>query len=409
MTACFSTTLAKTTLPWLLNALLLAIMVALLSMPGEHAAMHTEWLPGVCGTTSEGEGATCQRSDTQGAAAGVRNLSACLAFCAACPRCRFISFSEHGADCSWYAVCDTSRLKQSWLRHWTAQVRHAQRPRRCQAAQLDSRGAWREEPLFAGWRCPLWETSHARFNCSGDLPQGAHSVPGCGRPNAAASLLGDGGGGGGGGHRTLFFVGDPLSAQHARAVACRVLYDATHATHAAPRSRHAAPRRSASVRTHLPRWAAAVKPGSFLVPACTPECHEVSAAALSGARDDDTGRAAPPTSSSSSSASSSSSLTVCYVPAGTRDRGCAEGVLPVVERLLASRVVRWEDAIIMNEGLHHSQQVRSRFPGGRPALEGRPGCLLVVAPTDYPTHPQPTTPGWTDSVHVTSGQGRARG
>ena len=300
-------------------------------------AMHAEWLPGTCGTTSEGEGAQCRHSDTQGAAAGVRNLSACLAFCAACPRCRFISYSEAGKDCSWYTACDTSRLEYSWLRHLTAQVRHVQRPRRCQAAQLDSRDGWREERLFAGWHCPLWETSHARFNCSGDLPQRSHSVTGCGRPNAAASLLS----GSGGGHRTLFFVGDSLSGQHARAVTCRVLYDATHA---ASQSRHAAPRRSASLRTHLPRWAATVKLDNFMVPACTPECHQVSTAALL----DDASLATAP----------SSSVTVCHVPAGTRDKGCAEGVLPVVERLLSSRVVRWEDAIIMNEGLHHSMQAR---------------------------------------------------
>ena len=299
-------------------------------------AMRAEWRPGTCGTTFVGEGAQCRHSDTQGAAAGVRNLSACLAFCAACPRCRYISYSE-GKDCSWYATCDTSRLEHSWLRHRTAQVRHVQRPRRCQAAQLDSRGGWREERLFAGWHCPLWETSHARFNCSGDLPQRAHLVTGCGRPNAAASLLS----GSGGGHRTLFFVGDSLSGQHARAVTCRVLYDATHA---ASQSRHAAPRRSASLRTHLPRWAAAIKLENFMVPACTPECHQVSTAALL----DDASLATAP----------SSSVTVCHVPAGTRDRGCAEGVLPVVERLLSSRVVRWEDAIIMNEGLHHSMQAR---------------------------------------------------
>lgn len=296
-------------------------------------AMHAEWLPGHCGTTSE-QGAQCRHSDSQGAAAGVRNLSACLAFCAGCQRCRFISYSEIGRDCSWYSACDTSRLEPSWLRHRTAQVRHVPRPRRCQASQLDSRGAWREGGgLFArGWRCPLWETSHARFNCSGHLPQRVHSVLGCGRPNAAASLLS--------GHRTLFFVGDSLSAQHARAVACRVLHDTTHAL--TPRARrrlasHVAPR-SASLRTYLPRWAATAKLGNFLVPACTPECHEVSTGALDGAE-------VP-----------LRSATMCHVPAGTRDRGCDEGVLPVVERLLTSRVVRWEDAIVMNEGLHHSLQ-----------------------------------------------------
>ena len=264
----------------------------------------------------------------------MRNLSACLAFCAGCQRCRFISYSEIGRDCSWYNACDTSRLEPSWLRHRTAQVRHVPRPRRCQASQLDSRGAWREGGgLFArGWRCPLWETSHARFNCSGHLPQRVHSVLGCGRPNAAASLLS--------GHRTLFFVGDSLSAQHARAVACRLLHDTTHAL--TPRARrrlesHVAPR-SASLRTYLPRWAATAKLGNFLVPACTPECHEVSTGALDGAE-------VP-----------LRSATMCHVPAGTRDRGCDEGVLPVVERLLTSRVVRWEDAIVMNEGLHHSLQ-----------------------------------------------------
>ena len=40
-------------------------------------AMHAEWLPGHCGTTSE-QGAQCRHGDSQGSAAGVRNLSACL-------------------------------------------------------------------------------------------------------------------------------------------------------------------------------------------------------------------------------------------------------------------------------------------------------------------------------------------
>ena len=118
-----------------------------------------------------------------------------------------------------------------------------------------------------------------------------------------------------------FFVGDSLSAQHARAAACRVLHDATHphdGAHDATRPNdgtrprletHRAPR-SASLRTYLPRWAATIKLGTFLVPACTPECLEVSTGALDGAE-------AP-----------SRSATICHVPAGTRDRGCDEGVLP---------------------------------------------------------------------------------
>jgi len=39
-----------------------------------------------------------------------RARSTCRAHCASCSRCRFISYSLHHRDCSWYAVCDLARL-----------------------------------------------------------------------------------------------------------------------------------------------------------------------------------------------------------------------------------------------------------------------------------------------------------
>ena len=41
----------------------------------------------------------------------VGGLSACMARCASCDRCRFVSYSVHEKDCSWYAHCNTLRLK----------------------------------------------------------------------------------------------------------------------------------------------------------------------------------------------------------------------------------------------------------------------------------------------------------
>ena len=35
----------------------------------------------------------------------------CLAFCATCANCKYISFSPEHADCSWFSTCDTRRLK----------------------------------------------------------------------------------------------------------------------------------------------------------------------------------------------------------------------------------------------------------------------------------------------------------
>ena len=39
-----------------------------------------------------------------------RARSTCRVHCASCSQCRFISYSPHHRDCSWYAVCDLARL-----------------------------------------------------------------------------------------------------------------------------------------------------------------------------------------------------------------------------------------------------------------------------------------------------------
>ena len=63
---------------------------------------------GVCGVTSTGEG-DCQQGwwgAWRGADFGFRvGQENCLALCALCPRCAFISWSLQADDCSWYAQC----------------------------------------------------------------------------------------------------------------------------------------------------------------------------------------------------------------------------------------------------------------------------------------------------------------
>jgi hypothetical protein len=67
----------------------------------------TTWA-GYCAITSPRPG-NCERGHS-GSWAGVVSVGACMAKCADCTRCRFVSFSRRADDCSWYARCDTSRL-----------------------------------------------------------------------------------------------------------------------------------------------------------------------------------------------------------------------------------------------------------------------------------------------------------
>ena len=42
---------------------------------------------------------------------GIKTLDGCLAECAKCAACKFISFSAERGDCSWYAHCEKTRLR----------------------------------------------------------------------------------------------------------------------------------------------------------------------------------------------------------------------------------------------------------------------------------------------------------
>ena len=90
-----------------------------------HRSMDTDaWLrnasSGFCGVTLPGEGDCAGGSEGSwvlSAKASVSALTAaqaCLARCAACARCRFITTNHRTNDCSWYLNCDLSQLKDSW-------------------------------------------------------------------------------------------------------------------------------------------------------------------------------------------------------------------------------------------------------------------------------------------------------
>ena len=70
-------------------------------------------MQGHCGETEFGD-SDCQH-DESGAwrvSSQLRNgtLLECMARCACCERCRYVSYSPAADDCSWYRECD--RLKQ---------------------------------------------------------------------------------------------------------------------------------------------------------------------------------------------------------------------------------------------------------------------------------------------------------
>ena len=65
----------------------------------------------VAGTCAETEfGGDCA-SDSQGAWAMRGALSDCVRRCRCCARCRYVSYSRHNSDCSWFASCDLAALK----------------------------------------------------------------------------------------------------------------------------------------------------------------------------------------------------------------------------------------------------------------------------------------------------------
>ena len=110
---------------------------------------------GFCGVTLPGEGDCAGGSEGSwvlSAKASVSALTAaqaCLARCAACARCRFITTNHRTNDCSWYLNCDLGRLKDSWSNDFKSGVVREQLvppgpPRRFAAA----RGAVDASPLW---------------------------------------------------------------------------------------------------------------------------------------------------------------------------------------------------------------------------------------------------------------------
>ena len=83
---------------------------------------------GFCALTSSGEGDSCSEADTKGSWV-VGTLQRCLARCAACAHCNYISHNRNDGDCSWFRLCP--RLRPSWSgqqsgeSHQTYRVRSA--------------------------------------------------------------------------------------------------------------------------------------------------------------------------------------------------------------------------------------------------------------------------------------------
>ena len=79
----------------------------------------TSWPPaaGYCDVTETGVEGDCSSGASgswlvgPGSPRGLRSVRQCVAACAACDRCRYLSISLEGRDCSWYHECDLQRLK----------------------------------------------------------------------------------------------------------------------------------------------------------------------------------------------------------------------------------------------------------------------------------------------------------
>ena len=77
--------------------------------------------PGFCGVTEEAAPNRCARDDA--GAWPLSTLHECVLACAACRRCRFLSFCAANKDCSWYYSCERpaelSPLHLSTVRSYT--------------------------------------------------------------------------------------------------------------------------------------------------------------------------------------------------------------------------------------------------------------------------------------------------
>ena len=82
----------------------------------EYADWARRGVNGYCAKTEASTLPGCSRTEDKGTfALDVHRLSLphaahqCLAQCARCERCRFVSVSAHYRDCSWFAACDLSQ------------------------------------------------------------------------------------------------------------------------------------------------------------------------------------------------------------------------------------------------------------------------------------------------------------
>ena len=75
--------------------------------------------PGYCQATMDGDAGDCDRGDqgsvpltAQEAKSWPLARRRCRSRCARCARCNFISLSLTFRECSWFAACDLSQLRQ---------------------------------------------------------------------------------------------------------------------------------------------------------------------------------------------------------------------------------------------------------------------------------------------------------
>ena len=105
-----------------------------------HSSNMQDIMQGYCETTSIGEGHWC--TGRKGAWP-IADEAQCLAACAACPRCYYVSHSMGGPrmqepDCSWFASCDMSQLHNTYPLSAPAELRHKTfRVRRSDGTLLD--------------------------------------------------------------------------------------------------------------------------------------------------------------------------------------------------------------------------------------------------------------------------------
>lgn len=145
--------------------------------------------PGHCGETKFGEGTECKAGDTQGSWV-VGGIDDCIARCAACDRCYYVSygpgdpFKVGSDDCSWYTSCPASLFLEVGFQvyigsgHHTVQVRNpgsghlrpcARRPRLPEA-----RRALRRYQQVLSELDPIPRVLHASFKQDLNVNESTH-------------------------------------------------------------------------------------------------------------------------------------------------------------------------------------------------------------------------------------------